>query len=325
MPPEGPGGRGRSRGRNDPSRSALQMRSSSSHAGNADPADAGLRPSSTPACIRKRRNTRRTVDAGQPRVPAFQHQQGIRPQDADDGYRHRRGVKRRRAHHMDSSSRSGVGSGTRKIPPHTLGSGEGRYSSVVRTRHPFRAPSSLVPTPCNPLPPMEQPSLPKGVSPTHSQGRKSAGNSITAPAIVPSVPLPTSAGSRVALVTTLASPALELLQLQVDLKSAFRMVPVRSTDWDLLVMCWQGSLLRPYIGFCPPNSVEAIHYFDEFVLVGPAVPGQKGYSLSRDQMKVFLHFFQNRPVGERKYDYHRARLEVSVAQFIFGPLQSIRV
>ena len=56
----------------------LQMRSSSSHAGNADPADAGLRPSSTPACIRKRRNTRRTVDAGQPRVPAFQHQQGIR-------------------------------------------------------------------------------------------------------------------------------------------------------------------------------------------------------------------------------------------------------
>ena len=30
------------------------------------------------------------------------------------------------------------------------------------------------------------------------------------------------------------------------------------------------SLLRPYIGFCPPNSVEAIHYFNEFVLVGPA-------------------------------------------------------
>eukprot|EP00731_Ephydatia_muelleri_P002244 Em0001g2244a len=169
----------------------LQMRSSSSHAGNADPADAGLRPSSTPACIRKRRNTRRTVDAGQPRVPAFQHQQGIRPQDADDGYRHRRGVKRRRAHHMDSSSRSGgsssssssdsssslrnrrrhhhrrrrsssletfsdvhllfsypskvpskanPASGTRKIPPHTLGSGEGRYSSVVRNPAPLSGP-----------------------------------------------------------------------------------------------------------------------------------------------------------------------------------------
>ena len=81
-------------------------------------------------------------------------------------------------------------------------------------RTPFGPPSSLAPTPCNPPPPMEQPSLPKGVSPTHSQGRKSAGNSITPPAIVPSVPLPTSAGSRVASVTTPASPALELLQLQ---------------------------------------------------------------------------------------------------------------
>ena len=61
----------------------LRMRSSSSHAGNADPADAGppTQLQSPPACIRGaelRRNTRRTVDAGQPRVPAVQRQQGIR-------------------------------------------------------------------------------------------------------------------------------------------------------------------------------------------------------------------------------------------------------
>ena len=61
----------------------LQMRYSTSHAGNADPADAGPRTQlqSPPACIRRaelRRNTRRTVDAGQPRVHAVQRQQGKR-------------------------------------------------------------------------------------------------------------------------------------------------------------------------------------------------------------------------------------------------------
>eukprot|EP00731_Ephydatia_muelleri_P002227 Em0001g2227a len=367
----------------------LQMRSSSSHAGNADPADAGLRPSSTPACIRKRRNTRRTVDAGQPRVPAFQHQQGIRPQDADDGYRHRRGVKRRRAHHMDSSSRSGdetlVGQATKRTrdsrsekrrvvdlatwleawniflavhlqavareKSHLTPWGQVKDDTLLwcATRHPFRAPSSLVPTPCNPLPPMEQPSLPKGVSPTHSQGRKSAGNSITAPAIVPSVPLPTSAGSRVALVTTLASPALELLQLQVlrpSTTSTNLFWLAQQVNNSVLPLFNQTSQRKKLMEGLRHDhtlgthdqlmlrAVMALAVFGflrvgEFTTSTQRPPTQflarRDISLSRDQMKVFLHFFQNRPVGERKYDYHRARLEVSVAQFIFGPLQSIRV
>ena len=73
---------------------------------------------------------------------------------------------------------------------------------------------------------MEQP---KAVSPTHSQGRKSAGNSITPPALVLSVPSPTSAGSRVASVTTPASPALELLRLQGKLHPY---TPLRCSEFE---------------------------------------------------------------------------------------------
>eukprot|EP00731_Ephydatia_muelleri_P013543 Em0007g853a len=148
------------------------------------------------------------------------------------------------------------------------------------------------------------------------------------PAPGPIAPLPTSAGLPIASEITLASPALELLRLQcsvndgisreefsfhyatvddavrlllrhgigalmakVDLKSAFRMVPVRVEDWDLLGMYWQGNY---YVDTCLPfglqsapylfdqfavalhwilssqHSVEAIHYLDDFLLVGPA-------------------------------------------------------
>ena len=81
------------------------------------------------------------------------------------------------------------------------------------------------------------------------------------------------------------------LMAKVDLKSAFRMVPVRAKDWDLLGMYWQGMY---YVDTCLPfglrsapylfnqfaealhwilssqHSVEAIHYLDDFLLVGPA-------------------------------------------------------
>ena len=105
------------------------------------------------------------------------------------------------------------GSGTGQIPSHPLGSGEERYSSVVRNpRTPFGPPSSQAPTPCNPLPPMALPCKATKGRVTHTQSgqeicRKFNYSSCT-------VPSPTSAGSRVASVTTPASPALELLQLQ---------------------------------------------------------------------------------------------------------------
>ena len=54
------------------------------------------------------------------------------------------------------------------------------------------------------------------------------------------------------------------LMAKVDLKSAFRMVPVRDEDWDLLGMYWHRryyvdtclpfGLRSPYIGFCPLNT-----------------------------------------------------------------------
>ena len=88
-----------------------------------------------------------------------------------------------------------------------------------------------------------------------------------------------------------SSHGVDCLMAKVDLKSAFCMVPVRAEDWDLLGMFWQG---RYYVDTCLPfglrsapyllnqlaealhwilssqHSVEAIHYLDYFLLVGPA-------------------------------------------------------
>ena len=46
-----------------------------------------------------------------------------------------------------------------------------------------------------------------------------------------------------------SSMAFVVLMAEVDLKSAFCMVPVRAEDWDLLGMYWQG---RYYVDTCVP-------------------------------------------------------------------------
>ena len=81
------------------------------------------------------------------------------------------------------------------------------------------------------------------------------------------------------------------LMAKVDLRSAFRMVPVRKEDWELLGMEWDGRL---YFDKCLPfglrsapylfnqfaqalswimkenYSINHIHYLDDFFLVSPA-------------------------------------------------------
>ena len=81
------------------------------------------------------------------------------------------------------------------------------------------------------------------------------------------------------------------IMAKVDLKAAVRMVPVRAADWDLLGMFWKGSY---YGDTCLPfglrstpclfnhfaealhwilvtnYQVEAIHYLDDFLIVGAA-------------------------------------------------------
>ena len=81
------------------------------------------------------------------------------------------------------------------------------------------------------------------------------------------------------------------LMAKIDLKSAFRMVPVHPDDWNLLGMCWKGKF---YMDTCLPFGlrssphlfnhlaeaimwilqnnyfVEGLHYLDDFLLVGPA-------------------------------------------------------
>ena len=98
---------------------------------------------------------------------------------------------------------------------HLTPCGQGKDDILLwcATQHPFRAPKQPS---ANPL----QSSATNGATKstqgrvTHTQSAQEIGNSIMPPAIVPSAPLPTSAGSRVASVTTPASPALELLRLQ---------------------------------------------------------------------------------------------------------------
>ena len=81
------------------------------------------------------------------------------------------------------------------------------------------------------------------------------------------------------------------IMAKVDLKAAFRMVPVRAADWDLLGMFWKGSY---YVDTCLPfglrsapclfnhfaealhwilvtnYQVEAIHFLDDFLIAGAA-------------------------------------------------------
>ena len=76
---------------------------------------------------------------------------------------------------------------------------------------------------------------------------------------------------------------------KVDLKAAFRMVPIHPDDWDLLGMQWQGNF---YMDTCLPfglrsapflfnqfaealhwilhtnHHVDAVHYLDDFLIVG---------------------------------------------------------
>ena len=90
---------------------------------------------------------------------------------------------------------------------------------------------------------------------------------------------------------------------KVDLKSAFRMVPVRSQDWELLGMYWQGNY---YFNTCLPfglrfapylfnqyaealawilhnnyNVSNLIHYLDDYFLAGPPSAPTCGNYLQR--------------------------------------------
>ena len=83
------------------------------------------------------------------------------------------------------------------------------------------------------------------------------------------------------------------MMAKVDLKSAFRMVPIQAVDWELLGMYWRGQY---YVDTCLPFGLRSapslfdnyasalhwilennygatlLHYLDDFLLVGP--PGQ---------------------------------------------------
>ena len=82
---------------------------------------------------------------------------------------------------------------------------------------------------------------------------------------------------------------------KVDLQAAFRMVPVSPADWDLLGMQWQrkyyvdtclpfGLRSAPFLFnqfaevlnwiLCQNYQVMAIHYLDDFLIVG--APGSSG-------------------------------------------------
>ena len=81
------------------------------------------------------------------------------------------------------------------------------------------------------------------------------------------------------------------LMVKIDLKSAFRMIPVHCTDWDLFAMHWQGQC---YVETCLPFGLRSgpflfnehamamerimshnfqlchlIHYLDDFFLAAP--------------------------------------------------------
>ena len=110
----------------------------------------------------------------------------------------------------------------------------------------------------------------------------------------------TSLDDAISIVTTLGPGA---LMAKVDLKSAFRMIPVRSQDWELLGMYWQGNY---YFDTCLPfglrsapylfnqyaealawilynnyNLSNLIHYLDDYFLAGPPGDPTCGLHLQR--------------------------------------------
>eukprot|EP00731_Ephydatia_muelleri_P032816 Em0024g360a len=85
----------------------------------------------------------------------------------------------------------------------------------------------------------------------------------------------------------------DALMAKIDLKAAFRLIPVQAADWVHLGICWQGQF---YVDTCLPfglrsapalfnhyaealdwimannNGAQLLHYLDDFLLVGP--PGK---------------------------------------------------
>ena len=92
------------------------------------------------------------------------------------------------------------------------------------------------------------------------------------------------------------------IMAKVDLRAAFRMVPVSPADWDLLGMPWQG---KYYVDACLPfglrsvsflfsqfaealnwilclnYQVTAIHYLDDFLIVRAPGSDQCAASIQR--------------------------------------------
>ena len=93
------------------------------------------------------------------------------------------------------------------------------------------------------------------------------------------------------------------IMAKIDLKAAFRMVPIVAEEWDLLGLHWKG---KYYVDTCLPfglrsapyifnqfasalhwimatnYAAELIHYLDDFLLAGP--PGQPTCSKSTETM-----------------------------------------
>ena len=115
------------------------------------------------------------------------------------------------------------------------------------------------------------------------------------------------------------------LMAKVDLKSAFRMVPVHHSDWELLGIFWQDQY---FIDTCLPFGcrsspflfnqfaealqwilsnnyhVQLIHYLDDFLLVG--APGSSQCATAKDTtLQVCQHL--GVPVAMDKLEFPRDR------------------
>ena len=103
----------------------------------------------------------------------------------------------------------------------------------------------------------------------------------------------------ISLVTSFGAGA---VMAKVDLRAAFRMDPVSPADWDLLSMQWQGKYyVDTYLPFglrsapflfnqfaealnwilCQNYQVTAIHYLDDFLIVGTPGSDQCASSIQR--------------------------------------------
>ena len=105
---------------------------------------------------------------------------------------------------------------------------------------------------------------------------------------------------------------------KVDIKHAYRLLPVRPEDWPLLVYCWEGQycvdLKLPFGGRSSASIftdfadlvcwiinhkyfLTVIHYSDDYLLISPP-----DFPLAEQQKKTLLSVFQylNIPVAEDK-------------------------